>query len=147
MVQSELLCYYRFSPAAPVNASMQFSMLIDYRCMRSKFLHSSEAKKKKKTKKEKRAEKKGDAGIEMLVRNIGVKEKVEKVDFTRKRGTAETLTETYFLCNVEDKDLHLYYMLLTHPGKTLVFANSIDGVMNLVSCNGFELRNFNTENL
>ncbi|KAL5262230.1 hypothetical protein ACHWQZ_G007821 [Mnemiopsis leidyi] len=90
------------------------------------------AKKKKKTKKEKRAEKKGDAGIEMLVRNIGVKEKVEKVDFTRKRGTAETLTETYFLCNVEDKDLHLYYMLLTHPGKTLVFANSIDGVMNLV---------------
>ena len=96
-------------------------------------LFSSEAKKKKKTKKERRAEKKGDAGIEMLVRNIGVKDKVEKIDFTRKKGTAQTLTETYFLCNVEDKDLHLYYMLLTHPGKTLVFANSIDGVMNLVS--------------
>ena len=93
----------------------------------------SEAKKKKKTKKERRAEKKGNAGIELLVKNIGVKDKVERVDLTRKKGTAETLTETYFLCNVEDKDLHLYYMLLSHPGKTLVFANSIDGVMNLVS--------------
>ena len=93
-----------------------------------------EAKKKKKTKQEKRSEKKGNAGIELLVRNIGVKEKVEKVDFTQKRGTAETLTETYFLCNVEDKDLHLYYMLLNHPGKILVFAISIDNVMNIVSC-------------
>jgi ATP-dependent RNA helicase DDX24/MAK5 len=74
----------------------------------------------------------------MLVRNIGVKEKVEKVDLTRRKGTATLLTETYFLCNVEDKDLYLYYMLLNHPGKTLVFANSIDGVMNLVSyCSGY----------
>ena len=142
---------------------------------------TSEAKRKQ-TKKEKRAEKKGDAGLAMLVKNVGVKEKVdtfvdsnsmllfsclsicqntsgqvawfqnqdtaclefpipyttislpkvEKVDFTQKKGTAELLTETYFLCNVEDKDLHLYYLLLNHPGKTLVFANSIDNVMNLV---------------
>ena len=70
--------------------------------------------------------------MEQLVKNIGVKEKVEKVDFTRKKGTAENLKETYFMCNVEDKDLHLYYLLANHPGKTLVFVNAIDGVMNLV---------------
>ena len=67
-----------------------------------------------------------------MVRNIGIREKVEKVDLTLKKGTAELLTETYFLCNVEDKDVYLYYLLLNHPGKTLVFANAIDGVMNLV---------------
>ena len=178
----------------------------------------SEAKRKtnkKVSKAEKKAEKKGSAGLEMLVKNIGVKDKVEKVDFTLKKGTkctrstfktarlvldfrckpvltrvlcisgttiiqyiwrtsspgspsyreycksapntnihntnplfsnklanhiitsfspgtAEMLTETYFLSNIEDKDVHLFYLLLNHPGKTLVFANSIDGVMNLV---------------
>ena len=49
-------------------------------------------------------------------------------------GTAELLKETYILSNIEDKDVHLYYILLNHPGKILVFANSIDGVMNLVGC-------------
>jgi len=86
---------------------------------------------KKKSKAEKKQSKK-DAGLEMLVRNIGIRDKREKVDFTQKKGTAESLTETYVLCDITDKDLYLYYLLLNHPGKTLVFCNSIDGVMNLV---------------
>ena len=94
-------------------------------------------------------------GLEMLVRNVGIRDKVERVDFTLKKGTGchitlkkcrvlscltelirigttENLKETYLLSNVEDKDLQLYYLLLNHPGRNLVFVNSIDNVMNLV---------------
>lgn len=89
-------------------------------------------KKNKKKSKAERKQSKKDAGLEMLVRNIGIRDKREVVDFTLSKGTAQSLTETYLLCDVTDKDLFLYYLLLNHPGRTLVFCNSIDGVMNLV---------------
>ncbi|CAN7944123.1 unnamed protein product [Ixodes hexagonus] len=72
--------------------------------------------------------------LEQLMRIIGVSAKPKVVDLTRKLGTAETLRESRIVCSsVEDKDSRLYYFLLAHPGRTLVFCNSIDSVRRLVS--------------
>ncbi|XP_053668017.1 ATP-dependent RNA helicase ddx24 [Anopheles marshallii] len=55
------------------------------------------------------------------------------VDLTQDHGTARTLTESRILCQAEQKDFYLYYFLERHPGRTLVFCNSIDCVKRLVS--------------
>uniref|UniRef100_A0A182PM11 ATP-dependent RNA helicase n=1 Tax=Anopheles epiroticus TaxID=199890 RepID=A0A182PM11_9DIPT len=55
------------------------------------------------------------------------------VDLTQDHGTARTLTESRILCQMEQKDFYLYYFLDRHPGRTLVFCNSIDCVKRLVS--------------
>ncbi|KFB51782.1 hypothetical protein ZHAS_00019934 [Anopheles sinensis] len=55
------------------------------------------------------------------------------VDLTQEHGTAHTLTETRIVCTAEQKDYFLYYFLERHPGRTLVFCNSIDCVKRLVS--------------
>uniref|UniRef100_A0A182T9Z8 ATP-dependent RNA helicase n=1 Tax=Anopheles maculatus TaxID=74869 RepID=A0A182T9Z8_9DIPT len=55
------------------------------------------------------------------------------VDLTQDHGTARTLTESRILCQAEHKDFYLYYFLDRHPGRTLVFCNSIDCVKRLVS--------------
>ncbi|EEC06200.1 RNA helicase, putative, partial [Ixodes scapularis] len=69
-----------------------------------------------------------------LMRIIGVSAKPKVVDLTRKLGTAESLRESRIVCSsIEDKDSRLYYFLLAHPGRTLVFCNSIDSVRRLVS--------------
>ena len=51
--------------------------------------------------------------------------------------TAETLTESRIHCPTNEKDIYLYYFLQQHPGRTMVFCNSIDCVRRLV--NLFEL--------
>ncbi|XP_029824308.2 ATP-dependent RNA helicase DDX24 [Ixodes scapularis] len=72
--------------------------------------------------------------LEQLMRIIGVSAKPKVVDLTRKLGTAESLRESRIVCSsIEDKDSRLYYFLLAHPGRTLVFCNSIDSVRRLVS--------------
>ncbi|XP_058117018.1 ATP-dependent RNA helicase ddx24 [Anopheles ziemanni] len=55
------------------------------------------------------------------------------VDLTQDHGTAHTLTESRIVCSAEQKDYFLYYFLERHPGRTLVFCNSIDCVKRLVS--------------
>lgn len=64
---------------------------------------------------------------------IGVKDKVKVVDLTRKVGTAEGLVESKINCSIAEKDEYLYYFLQMHPGRTLVFCNSIDCVRRLVN--------------
>ena len=59
---------------------------------------------------------------------IGVKEKHKLVDLTQKVGTAQTLTESRIHCDITEKDFYLYYFTQMHPGRTLVFCNSIDCV-------------------
>uniref|UniRef100_A0A182Q194 ATP-dependent RNA helicase n=1 Tax=Anopheles farauti TaxID=69004 RepID=A0A182Q194_9DIPT len=59
------------------------------------------------------------------------------VDLTQDHGTARTLTESRILCQMEHKDFYLYYFLERHPGRTLVFCNSIDCVKRLVSLFGY----------
>ncbi|NWU75708.1 DDX24 helicase, partial [Onychorhynchus coronatus] len=71
--------------------------------------------------------------LELLMEKIGIKGKPKIIDLTRKEATVETLTETRIHCNTNEKDYYLYYFLLQYPGRTMVFANSIDCVKRLSS--------------
>lgn len=46
-------------------------------------------------------------------------------------GTAKKITECRITCEHEQKDLYLYYFLQRHPGRTIVFCNSIECVRRL----------------
>jgi len=83
----------------------------------------------------------GPEKLKELVKQIGIKEKPKIVDITRKVGTAETLTESVLYCSLNEKDNYLYYFLTAHPGRTVVFCNSIDCVRRLG--NLFKLLNVN----
>lgn len=94
-------------------------------------VHDVPSRMKNKHKKRKLSEK---DKLEELMRTVGISSKPKVVDLTRKLGTAESLCESRIVCpSVEEKDSRLYYFLLAHPGRTLVFCNSIDSVRRLVS--------------
>ncbi|XP_047002062.1 ATP-dependent RNA helicase DDX24 isoform X1 [Schistocerca americana] len=67
------------------------------------------------------------------------------VDITQEKGTAGTLLESRICCTLEEKDEYLYYLLQRHPGRTLVFCNSISCVrrltqlLQLLQCNPLPL--------
>ncbi|CAL8272775.1 unnamed protein product [Merluccius merluccius] len=69
--------------------------------------------------------------LEVLMQKVGIKSKPKVIDLTRKEATVETLTETQIHCVKDDKDFFLYYFLLQYPGRTMVFANSIDCIKRL----------------
>ncbi|XP_068110754.1 ATP-dependent RNA helicase DDX24 [Hyperolius riggenbachi] len=71
--------------------------------------------------------------LESLMEKIGMKGKPKVIDLTRKQATVETLTETRIHCATDEKDYYLYYFLLQYPGRTMVFANSIDCIKRLTS--------------
>ncbi|KAL3869498.1 hypothetical protein ACJMK2_042172 [Sinanodonta woodiana] len=71
--------------------------------------------------------------LDMLMGNIGLKEKPKVIDLTLKTGTVSTLTEARINCKMEEKDYCLYYFLKLHPGRTLVFTNSKDCIRRLMS--------------
>jgi len=68
-----------------------------------------------------------------LMEAVGVKERKKVVDITRKLGTAESLSESAIHCALTDKDFFLYYFIKSHPGRTVVFCNSIDCVRRLTN--------------
>ena len=68
-----------------------------------------------------------------LIEGIGVKQRRKVVDITRKVGTAETLSESAIHCATAEKDYYLYYFVKSHPGRTVVFCNSIDCVRRLAN--------------
>ncbi|XP_007902063.1 ATP-dependent RNA helicase DDX24 [Callorhinchus milii] len=86
-----------------------------------------------------------DTKLEILMQKIGMRTKPKVIDLTRKEGTVETLTETRIQCQAEEKDFYLYYFLLQYPGRTMVFANSIDcirrlnGLLTHLECNPLPL--------
>lgn len=45
---------------------------------------------------------------------------------------ARSITETRVECLATEKDAILYYILLRHPGRTIVFVNSIDSIRRIV---------------
>lgn len=53
------------------------------------------------------------------------------VDLTPKTRLADRIQEAYILCPEDKTDCHLYSILLRHPGRTLVFCNSIKTVRKL----------------
>uniref|UniRef100_A0AAQ5Z7N9 ATP-dependent RNA helicase n=1 Tax=Amphiprion ocellaris TaxID=80972 RepID=A0AAQ5Z7N9_AMPOC len=69
--------------------------------------------------------------LEILMEKVGIKSKPKVIDLTRKEATVETLTETQIHCQKDEKDFYLYYFLLQYPGRTMVFANSIDCIKRL----------------
>ncbi|NXL93835.1 DDX24 helicase, partial [Alectura lathami] len=71
--------------------------------------------------------------LEMLMEKVGIKGKPKVIDLTRKEATVETLMETRIYCDTNEKDYYLYYFLLQYPGRTMVFANSIDCIKRLNS--------------
>ncbi|XP_038123313.1 ATP-dependent RNA helicase DDX24 [Cyprinodon tularosa] len=71
--------------------------------------------------------------LEILMEKVGIKSKPKVIDLTRKEATVETLTETQIHCQKEEKDFYLYYFLLQYPGRTMVFANSIDCIKRLTA--------------
>uniref|UniRef100_A0A671QXA2 ATP-dependent RNA helicase n=1 Tax=Sinocyclocheilus anshuiensis TaxID=1608454 RepID=A0A671QXA2_9TELE len=79
-------------------------------------------------KKRKRTER---SRLQLLMEKVGIKDKPKVIDLTRKQATVETLTETRINCTKEEKDLFLYYFLLQYPGRSMVFANSIDCIKRL----------------
>lgn len=46
------------------------------------------------------------------------------------------MTESRLLCPIDHKDYHLYYFIQRHPGRTIVFCNSIDCVKRLATLFG-----------
>ncbi|KAI5702984.1 hypothetical protein M8J75_006359 [Diaphorina citri] len=73
---------------------------------------------------------KGDPSIKRLQDLLNIKSP-KIVDLTEKIGITKTLTESKILCKHDEKDSYLYYFILQHPGRTLVFCNSISSVKRL----------------
>ncbi|XP_026728511.1 DEAD-box ATP-dependent RNA helicase 13 [Trichoplusia ni] len=69
--------------------------------------------------------------VNRLIKMLGMTEP-KVVDITTQNlGTAETLTESRITCAMEHKDAYLYYIVKRHPGRTIVFCNSIGSVKRL----------------
>ncbi|KAF9530142.1 P-loop containing nucleoside triphosphate hydrolase protein [Crepidotus variabilis] len=58
--------------------------------------------------------------------------KPEVIDLSPVGGVVSTLQESKIDCPVGDKDVYLYYFLLRHSGRSLVFLSSIDGIRRLM---------------
>lgn len=63
---------------------------------------------------------------------INKKMKAHVVDLTTKKLTAGSLKEFRIFCSSEEKDFYLYYFIKSHPGRALIFVNSIDCIFRLV---------------
>ena len=81
----------------------------------------------------KKKQKTSEQKLSELVEMVGMKERRKVVDITRKVGTAETLSESVLHCATTEKDYFLYYFIKSHPGRTVVFCNSIDCVRRLAN--------------
>lgn len=71
--------------------------------------------------------------MQILIEHLGISQP-KIVDITPNAttgGTAQRLTECRISCALEQKDLYLYYFLKRHPGRTIVFCNSIECVRRL----------------
>lgn len=70
--------------------------------------------------------------VQQLIEAFGLTDP-KVVDISSSTGTAKTLTESRILSQTDQKDIYLYYFLQKHPGRTIVFCNSIECVKRLVS--------------
>jgi ATP-dependent RNA helicase DDX24/MAK5 len=71
--------------------------------------------------------------FEVLMEKAGLRSHPCVIDLTQKRGTVETLTETRITCAEHEKDMYLYYFLHCHPGRTLIFTNTVNCIRRLRS--------------
>lgn len=67
-----------------------------------------------------------------IIQMLGISDP-KVVDITQKSGTSGTLTECRITCDITEKDYYLYYFLQRHPGRTLIFCNSIGCVRRITT--------------
>ncbi|XP_034242516.1 ATP-dependent RNA helicase DDX24 [Thrips palmi] len=68
--------------------------------------------------------------LDNIMKTVGLSDP-KIVDITEGSGVAEMLSEAQIICSLGEKDYYLYYFLQRHPGRTLVFCNSIEAVRRL----------------
>uniref|UniRef100_A0A1B0B7D4 ATP-dependent RNA helicase n=1 Tax=Glossina palpalis gambiensis TaxID=67801 RepID=A0A1B0B7D4_9MUSC len=73
--------------------------------------------------------------LQSLIDELGISQP-KIVDITRKQQLAQNITECRLMCPIECKDYYLYYFVQRHPGRTIVFCNSIDCVKRLTTLFG-----------
>ncbi|GLB42109.1 putative major facilitator superfamily protein [Lyophyllum shimeji] len=88
--------------------------------------------KRKHRPKKKRNEKPASTLDDLLLRLDFRDPDPEVIDLSPAGGVVSTLQESKIECLSADKDVYLYYFLLRHPGKSLVFLSSIDGIRRLM---------------
>eukprot|EP00794_Sanderia_malayensis_P007267 gene7267-8078_t len=64
--------------------------------------------------------------VQMLVDKANINTKAKVIDLSTQHIAAEQIDQKRVICTEEEKDLYLLYTLLCHPGRTLIFVNSIN---------------------
>lgn len=73
--------------------------------------------------------------LKKIIDSLGITDP-KIVDLTQGKGTSKTLTECRITCQIDEKDYYVYYFLQKHPGRTLIFCNSIGCVRRLANLLG-----------
>jgi len=71
--------------------------------------------------------------LKQLMEFSGIGSKFKIVDITLGAKTAENLHESVIFCNLDEKDLYLYYFVKSYKGRTIAFCNSIEAVKRMAS--------------
>eukprot|EP00112_Aurelia_sp_Birch-Aquarium-sp1_P016564 Seg377.9 transcript_id=Seg377.9/GoldUCD/mRNA.D3Y31 product="DEAD-box ATP-dependent RNA helicase 13" protein_id=Seg377.9/GoldUCD/D3Y31 len=74
----------------------------------------------------KRRDKDGEESVQKLVDKANVSSKAKIIDLSSQHIAAEQIDQRRIICTEEEKDLYLLYITLCHPGRTLIFVNSIN---------------------
>lgn len=102
------------------------------------------ARKKKLSNSKRITELTSEQKLRKIIETLGITNP-KTVDVTHGKGTSTTLTESRITCAINEKDYYIYYFLRKHPGRTLIFCNSIGCVkrvttiLNLLNCNALPL--------
>lgn len=88
--------------------------------------------KKKRRQQQKPLEMTKDKKLNELIEMFGMKSP-KIFDLSSQGGVAEKVIEARILCDMDEKDFYLYYILMSHQGRTIVFCNSIECVKRLSS--------------
>ncbi|CAD7697637.1 unnamed protein product [Ostreobium quekettii] len=67
----------------------------------------------------------GGATLDSVMDRLRFRGIPEVVDLTNKKRIADKLEESFIICGDNERDAHLYYVLVRHPGRTLIFTNTI----------------------
>ncbi|XP_045483510.1 ATP-dependent RNA helicase DDX24 [Harmonia axyridis] len=70
--------------------------------------------------------------LKKIIDTLGIQDP-KVVDITKGIGLSNNLSEGKINCLIEEKDYYVYYFLQKHPGKTIIFCNSIGCVKRLTT--------------
>jgi len=71
--------------------------------------------------------------LQHIMALVGVRPNPKVVDICSSKGTCETLVEKQINCPLSQKEYFVYYFFIQHPGRTIVFCNSINTVRRLTN--------------